>query len=106
MCSCGSGHLCVVCKIVGAILGIVVILATIAAVIGVWMAHNIDGVWTFGTLEGSWSIVALLLGVLLVKKCMKMCPCRHKGGCGCMPGKDMGMGMCPGCGKSPCMCGK
>jgi hypothetical protein len=93
--------MCGVCKAVGLVLGLVVALAMVAALLGVYMAHTAGGTWTFGTAEGSLSLLTLGLLVLVLKKCMKMCPCRSKG---CGSGCGGGAGMCPGCGKEPCAC--
>lgn len=91
MSCCGSGHMCGVCKVVGLILGILVLVAMIASLIGLYNAHMVGGVWTFGTTEGSLSLLAFAFAAFVFKKCMAMCPCRSKG-------------MCPGCGKDPCVC--
>lgn len=101
MCKGSCGGSCLCCKICGALVCLVTLLLTLAAVFGVYHAHTPGGVWTFGTMEGSLSIIALLLTMMAgYKTGKKMCGCCSKGACG--GGK---CGGCP-CGKDGCDCPK
>lgn len=105
MCGSSCSGKCGVCKGVGILFGLLFVLGAIAALLGVWNAHMTDAGWVFGSPEGSLSLIALVATGMGVLKASKNCPCRGKGcgaGCGC----GDKAGMCPGCGKSPCVCGK
>ena len=100
-CGCGSGccQPCVACKVLKALVALVLTLTTIAALLGVWHAHNTPSGWMFGSGDGSLSILALVFSVVLWHKVTKkMCPCQTK----CCSGG----GMCGKCGKDPCACAK
>ena len=89
------------CKVMTGIVTLLVTVMTVAALIGVWMTHMTAEGWMFGTPNGSLSVIAFVVSVMCwLKLVKKMCPCGSKGMC-----KDGSCGgMCPGCGKSPCMC--
>lgn len=98
-CGCGSGKggLCVVCCAVNLIMSIVGVLATLAALYGVYRAH-FEVAGGFGSQPASLTLIALFIGMMFTKKAMKMCPCNKKAcGAGCGAG-------C-GCGKANCNCG-
>jgi hypothetical protein len=108
MCSGNCGRSCTVCKICGGIVTLVLLLATIAAFLGVWVTHSTPAGWVFGTTAGSLALGVLILSIVALHKTFhKMCGCGSKGGCGagCDCGKDGMMGpKCPMCGKMPCQC--
>ena len=70
--------MCGVCWGVSLILAILGLLATLAAVIGVFKAHYpIPGEgWVFGSTAGSLSLLALAVNFFFLKKAMSMCPCQ------------------------------
>ncbi len=70
------GGMCQTCSITTILLGIVAVLATIAALIGVYKSHFLSAGLTFGTLNGSASLIALAFNVLIVTKLSKACPCQ------------------------------
>ncbi len=76
-----SSGACTVCRIVGTIIGIVVLLSTIAALVGVYKAHFLLGGATFGTTNGSLALIALAVNLMFLKKMSRMCPCG--GMCAC-----------------------
>jgi hypothetical protein len=93
--SCGCGS-CVGCKIVTAIVALLVTALTIAALVGVYVTHVTPEGWLFGSLNGSAAIIALLFSLKFWHRLVKkLCPCKKGGCCG---------GACPGCGTSPCSC--
>lgn len=71
--------MCQVCGGLAIVLCVLAILATIAALIGVYKAHFLSGGATFGTLNGSASLIALALNLFLVKKLCSACPCQVGG---------------------------
>jgi uncharacterized membrane protein YkgB len=71
-----STGMCQVCTVVSIILGVVSVLATIAALIGVYKAHFLSTGLTFGTLNDSASLIALALFLFLTKKLSTGCPCQ------------------------------
>ena len=106
---CSSGNCCVVCKIVKALVILVLTLTSVAAFIGVWNTHMVNGAWTFGSQEGSLALLVLVVSFSLWgKKLTKMCPCGSKGACGgCPCGKDnCACDKGCGCGKENCACPK
>lgn len=70
------GALCQCCSITTIILGIIAVLATVAALIGVYKSHFLSAGLTFGTLNGSASLIALALSMLVVSKLSQACPCQ------------------------------
>lgn len=68
--------MCQTCSITTIILGVVAVLATLAALIGVYKAHFLSVGLTFGTLNGSVSLIALAINVFLIKKMASCCPCQ------------------------------
>lgn len=70
------GGLCQYCSVTAIILGVISVLAVIAALMGVYKAHFLSAGLTFGTLNGSASLIALALTVILVKKLTAACPCQ------------------------------
>lgn len=88
--------MCMVCKTVGALCLLVVVVLAIAALVGVYVSHSTP-TWNFGSPDGSLAIIAAIAGVTVAKKMMrKMCPC------GCS--KSCGAGC--GCGMANCNCEK
>ena len=71
-----SSGMCQVCTGLAIGLGVLAILATVAALIGVYKAHFLSTGATFGTLNGSASLVALAVNLFLVKKIGGCCPCQ------------------------------
>ena len=67
---------CTVCKVASAVIGILGLLVTIAAAIGVYKAHILSSGATFGTLNGSAAIIALVISLKLTKKTLSCCPCQ------------------------------
>ncbi len=81
MCGSCSSCGCAGCKTAGILSLIVIGLLSIAALVGVYMAHMTAEGMLFGTLEGSLSIVAAIFGVKATSKlCKSVCPCNSKGG--------------------------
>ena len=68
--------MCGVCSTSSITLLVFSVLATVAALIGVFKAHFLSTGITFGTLNGSASLVALALNLFLVKKLGSCCPCQ------------------------------
>ncbi|MBI1812893.1 hypothetical protein HY285_03605 [Candidatus Peregrinibacteria bacterium] len=84
------------CKVVKAIVALVLTLTTIAAIGGAWHTLSVGGGFSFGTTDASLALLTLVVSITLwLKVTSRMCPCR-KGMCG--------GGMCPGCGCSAGEC--
>lgn len=94
---------CLVCKSVNLVVMILSVLFTLAALYGAYrVLFVLDN--RMGLSDASLAIIAAVFCLGAVKKGMKMCSCRSKGGCGCGAGCDCG-GKC-GCGsKDSCGCG-
>jgi hypothetical protein len=93
-----------VCKLLAALVTLLLTLTTIAAAIGVWVTHHGTGAWVFGTMPGSIALFTFIVSLLAwFKVFKKMCPC-GKGGCGSGCGGGSCGGGCPGCGNNPCSC--
>jgi hypothetical protein len=71
-----NGGYCTTCTIVNMIVGVVAVLISIAALVGVWKSHVLSSGMTFGTTSGSLSIMALAISLFLVKKAMSGCWCQ------------------------------
>ncbi|UPA22524.1 hypothetical protein K8942_05770 [Candidatus Peribacteria bacterium] len=70
------GGMCQYCSVTTIVLGIITVVAVIAALVGVYKAHFLSAGLTFGTLNGSASLIALALTASLLKKLTKACPCQ------------------------------
>ena len=66
---------CLLCQVVLGIIAALVVLSTIAALVGVYKAHVLSSGLTFGTSSGSLSLAALAFNLFLVKKVLESCPC-------------------------------
>ncbi len=61
------------CMIVHTILAVLLLLATLTSLIGVYKAHVLADGLTFGTTTGSLSLIAFAITVVVFKKVMKSC---------------------------------
>lgn len=68
---------CMTCKIAGALYLILGVVALLASLAGVFMAHfgTDQGGAVFGTMSGSLSILSLVASLFLVKKLGSCCGC-------------------------------
>lgn len=71
-----SGPMCTVCMVITWIIAILVLLAAVASILGVYKAHVLAGGATFGTTNGSLSLIALAVNLAFLVKMMAYCPCR------------------------------
>ena len=100
--SCGPCGSCAGCTIIKGICALLVTLLTIAALVGVYKTHMTADGWEFSTLNASVAILASVFSLKVWLHLVKsMCPCNRMM---CKDGSCSSGGMCPGCGKSPCMC--
>lgn len=76
-----AGSACIGCMIMQWLTALFLLVVTIAALIGAYMAHVMpDGV-VFGSTNGSLALIAFTASIVLLGKQMrKCCPC---GGCEC-----------------------
>jgi hypothetical protein len=68
--------MCDYCLIGTIIIGVILAIATIASLVGVYMAHVFSDGLRFGTTSGSLSLLALGFNLFLAKKLMMSCPCQ------------------------------
>lgn len=95
---------CLACKIITIVVQVLVTLLVLAALYGAYRVFFVLENRA-GLSDASLAIIAAVFSMGAMKKGMKICPCRSKGGCGCgMAGCGCGGG-CP-CGKDHCDCGK
>lgn len=66
---------CTSCMVTNIVTAVLLLVATVAAAIGVYKAHFLAAGATFGTSNGSLSIIAFVLAVTLCAKSCKMCCC-------------------------------
>jgi hypothetical protein len=71
-----SSGMCQFCMATKIIIGVIAVLSSLAALIGVYKAHFLTTGPTFGTLNDSASLIALALNLFLVKKMASCCPCQ------------------------------
>ena len=72
---------CVGCMIMQWLTAIFLLVVTIAALIGAYMAHVMPDGIVFGSTNGSLALIAFTVSIVLLGKQMrKCCPC---GGCAC-----------------------
>jgi hypothetical protein len=105
----------VVCKIVAAIVALLLTLTTVFAFLRVWSLFVLAGrlVVVPPAYEPYLALLTFIVSLMAwFKVVRKMCPCTSKG-CGCGAGCSCGGkcdcakgGTCPGCGHSPCTCQK
>lgn len=71
-----SSAMCTVCMVITWVIGVLVLLAAVASIVGVYKAHFLGGGATFGTTNGSLSLIALAVNLAFLVKVMMHCPCR------------------------------
>lgn len=71
-----SAGFCQFCLGVGVVVGVLAVLATLLALVGVYKAHFLSTGPTFGTLNDSAALIALALNLFLVKKVASYCACQ------------------------------
>lgn len=103
-CGCGSGckcGSCIVCKILSALVALVMTYVMVAALLGAWTATV--GFSMLSSSSASLPLLTLAVSAMIwLKMVKKLCPCGKKM-CGCGGGMP---GACPMCGKNPCVCNK
>jgi len=97
-CSSGCcGGSCWGCKIAKGVVCLLLLLAAIAAFIGVWKTHFLPEGMVFGTVQGSAALLTFVVALVAKwKVCKGMCPCNSCGSCN----------TCAKCGHDPCTCKK
>ena len=75
----GSSSPCKPCTWVSFIVAILVLLSSVASLVGVYKAHFLVGGATFGTTNGSLALIALVANLAFLKKVMSCCPCMGSG---------------------------
>ena len=68
--------LCTVCGVTNIIVGALAVVASLAAITGVYQAHVLSTGLVFGTTSGSLSLLALAVNLFLVKKASAACGCQ------------------------------
>ena len=64
---------CAACKVGSGLIGLLLLVTSIAAAMGAYTAHFAAGGATFGTTTGSLSLIALAINVTLFAKTMTCC---------------------------------
>lgn len=66
---------CGVCRVLTLVIGLVALLGSIAAIIGVYKSHMLPEGLVFGTSQGSIALTACALNLFLLEKARQYCPC-------------------------------
>lgn len=72
----GKNAICMSCNATTMVIGVIAVIASLVALIGVFKAHVLSTTFAFGTTSGSLSLMALALNLFLVKKISSCCPCQ------------------------------
>lgn len=70
-----KGSMCDFCMVTNIVISAFAVLATLAALIGVYKAHVLSNGIAFGTTSGSLSLLALAINLFLLKKALENCTC-------------------------------